>query len=212
MPRVRSDIILKNLIDDCVLETSKILNISVKKVVDVINEDVRFNFTAFTDGACKGNPGPGGWGIVYINKIKDQKIIWSNNGGKKVTTNSEMELTAIDQLFKFIPDGHDYVIYIDSKYVLNSMISGLEGEIKLKNGNPEFTGWISGWLKRGWKTTKGSVAHSNIWKSIIKNIKEHLIKNSTLKFKWIKSHQKIINDATYGNSLADKLANEGIIF
>ena len=144
-------------INQCIFQTSKKLKISPKEIIDIIvtqkmNRKIRLSFLAFTDGACKHNPGPGGWGITYMHRIKDVKIYWSDNGGKKHTTNSEMELTAMKKLLDFVPKGHDYLIHVDSHYVLHSIIKGNDGSVALKNNIPYFSGWMGNWIKNNWKT------------------------------------------------------------
>lgn len=202
-------------INQCIFQTSKKLKISPKEIIDIIvtqkmNRKIRLSFLAFTDGACKHNPGPGGWGITYMHRIKDVKIYWSDNGGKKHTTNSEMELTAMKKLLDFVPKGHDYLIHVDSHYVLHSIIKGNDGSVALKNNIPYFSGWMGNWIKNNWKTKAGERAYKKEWQDIIKNIDIHLKAGSTLNFKWVKSHQKGYTDDIIGNNYADELANQGI--
>ncbi len=137
------------------------------------------NIKIFTDGAAKGNPGPGGYGAVLL--LGDRVL--EVGEGKKLTTNNEMELKAVVVAFKNIPAGSKNIeVYIDSKYVV-------EGA----------TGWIFGWMKNGWKTkTGGDVSHKELWQELIELLK-------TIKVDWHKvpGHVGII-----GNERADTIASD----
>lgn len=133
----------------------------------------------FTDGAAKGNPGPGGFGAVLL--IGDKVLELGE--GKKLTTNNEMELRAVVEALKHVPSSIKEVeIYTDSKYVV-------EGA----------TGWTFGWIKNGWKTKAGGdVLHKEIWQELIDLLKK-------IKVDWHKvpGHVGII-----GNERADKIASD----
>ncbi|MCA9360490.1 ribonuclease HI [Candidatus Nomurabacteria bacterium] len=133
----------------------------------------------FTDGAAKGNPGPGGYGAVLL--LGDSVL--EVGEGKKLTTNNEMELRAVVEALKSIPMGEKEVeIYTDSKYVV-------EGA----------TGWIFGWMENGWKTkAKEDVSHKEIWQELIDLLK-------TVKVNWHKvpGHVGIV-----GNERADTIASD----
>ncbi len=136
----------------------------------------------YTDGACKGNPGPGGWGAVLIYNDTKKEIC----GGEKNTTNNRMELTSvIKALEKITNKSFPVKIYTDSKYVKN----GIES-------------WIHNWKKNGWKNaSKKPVKNADLWKKL-----DNLVNSfDNIQWEWVKGH----NNNT-GNELADKLANEGI--
>lgn len=135
--------------------------------------------TIFTDGAAKGNPGPGGYGAVLL--LGDRVL--EVGEGKKLTTNNEMELRAVVEALKNLPtDIKQVEIYTDSKYVV-------EGA----------TGWIFGWQKNGWKTKAGGdVSHRELWQELIELLKK-------VKIDWHKvpGHVGII-----GNERADTIASD----
>ncbi len=134
----------------------------------------------YTDGACRGNPGKGGWGVFIINGQKSKKIF----GGKIETTNNEMELTAAIKGLEFFNSPTDLDLYTDSKYVMDGI-----------------NDWIHNWKKNGWKTAnKKPVKRSNLWIELDKLNKFH-----DVKWYWIKGHSGDI-----GNDMADELANQGI--
>ena len=136
----------------------------------------------YTDGACSGNPGPGGWGALLIKEPHRKEI----NGGEKETTNNRMELrAAIEALntLKYAPS--DVVLYTDSNYV--------------KGG---ITGWIENWKKNGWKTAnKKPVKNADLWQDLDEVASQH-----NITWRWIKGHA-----GHPGNERADELAREGIL-
>ena len=134
----------------------------------------------YTDGACKGNPGPGGWGALldYEGQIKEIK------GFSKNTTNNIMELTAVIEALKQLNRSCNIIITTDSNYV--------------KNG---ITDWINKWKVNGWKTAnKKIVKNKELWIKLDNLVIEH-----TIKWKWIKGHS-----GHPENERADQLANEAI--
>ena len=111
----------------------------------------------YTDGACSGNPGPGGWSAILISGESKKEI----SGGKKNTTNNIMELTAILEGLKALKYECEVEIYSDSAYSVNAFNQG----------------WIYNWIKKGWKTADGSqVKNKEIWEEIYKLTKKHKVK------------------------------------
>lgn len=135
----------------------------------------------YTDGACSGNPGPGGWGAVLI-KGRHRKEI---NGGEAETTNNRMELkAAIEALSALKWQPSDVVLYTDSNYV--------------KNG---ITSWLQGWKKNGWKTAnKTAVKNADLWQQLDEVERQH-----NVTWRWVKGHA-----GHPENERADELAREGI--
>jgi ribonuclease HI len=179
----------------------------------------------YTDGACKGNPGKGGWGCYMITQPEARGIIvtWSKYGGKLHTTNNEMELCAIYNALLLAKEGVHITLYMDTKYGMNGLVKNSGDEITLGNSRSEFPtikslkksvggvavvykGWIGGWVRNGWKTSNGSpVKNKALWESIMRECERHLTKGSRIFLQWVKGHSGI-----EGNEMADKLANEGV--
>ena len=135
----------------------------------------------YTDGACSGNPGIGGWGSVIIMPGRETIHL---NGGSNDTTNNQMELTAAIESLKFFKESKHIIIFTDSKYVMN----GIES-------------WIINWKKNGWKTAnKKPVKNKNLWEILDKEIIKHKIE-----WKWVKGHAGNEN-----NEKADFLARRFI--
>ena len=134
----------------------------------------------YTDGACKGNPGPGGWG-VYIQSNVDEKELY---GGNPETTNNQMEMQAALEALKHLKDKDEVIeLYTDSNY--------------LRQG---ITEWIHKWKKNNWKTAaKKPVANRDLWIEI-----SDLNEKMTVEWNWVKGHA-----GDPGNERADELANIG---
>ena len=138
-------------------------------------------YTIYTDGACSGNPGPGGWGAVIFDQNKNQKNI---SGKEKSTTNNRMELLAAIMALKKITINSDVVIYTDSIYV--------------KKG---ITEWMARWKKNGWKNAnKKPVKNKDLWIKL-----DVLCEKNNVSWKWVKSHS-----TNKYNNLADELATRAI--
>ena len=132
--------------------------------------------TIYTDGACSGNPGKGGWGAIII--LSDEKKYLS--GFKALTTNNQMELTATIESLKSIVEPSNIKLYTDSQYV--------------KNG---ITSWILNWKKNGWKTAnKKPVANKDLWLELDKYVEYH-----SVNWFWVKGHS-----GDRYNEIADDLA------
>ena len=132
--------------------------------------------TIYTDGACSGNPGKGGWGAILI-YAKEEKYL---SGSNQLTTNNQMELTATIEALKAIAKPRNIALYTDSQYV--------------KNG---ITSWIFNWKKNGWKTAnKKPVANKDLWIELDKYVKIH-----SVNWFWVKGHS-----GDHYNEIADQLA------
>lgn len=133
-----------------------------------------------TDGACSGNPGPGGWGVI----IRDGDKIKEITGGEAATTNNRMELLAAISALESLPDGTPTELHTDSQYV--------------KDG---ITKWMNNWKKNGWRTAgKGQVKNVDLWKRLDEAAQRHKIS-----WHWVRGH--IGHDE---NERADELAREGM--
>ena len=134
----------------------------------------------YTDGACKGNPGPGGWG-AWLRWGDHQKELF---GGEPLTTNNRMELTAVIESLALLKRRTPVAIYTDSEYV--------------KNG---ITRWIHGWKQRSWRTADNKpVKNIELWQRLDSLVAEH-----TVAWHWVKGHS-----GDPGNDRADALANRGV--
>ena len=117
----------------------------------------------YTDGACSGNPGIGGWGVVILDNGEEIQL----NGGNHNTTNNKMELTAAIKALEYFEQSKDLIIYTDSKYVKD----GIES-------------WIINWKQNGWKTsTKKPVKNKEMWIAL-----DDLIKKHNINWKWVRGH------------------------
>jgi len=138
--------------------------------------------TIYTDGACSGNPGPGGWGALLQSGAREKEIY----GGEDLTTNNRMELMAAIKALEALRPGYSgpITLWTDSVYV--------------KDG---ITKWIIGWKKRGWKKAdKKPVVNMDLWKQL-----DALNNDKNVEWKWVKGHAGI-----EGNERADELARRGI--
>ena len=134
----------------------------------------------YTDGACKGNPGPGGWGAWLQSNGHEKELF----GGERGTTNNRMELTAVIEALASLKRSCDVVIYPDSEYVRKGM-----------------TEWIANWMRRGWKTADGKpVKNADLWQRL-----DALRKLHHVDWRWVKGHA-----GDPGNERADALANRGV--
>ena len=134
----------------------------------------------YTDGACRGNPGPGGWGAVLMWGDERKEMF----GGEATTTNNRMELSAAIFALESLKRSCELTLYTDSKYVMQGMQE-----------------WIKGWKAKNWQTAaKKPVKNVDLWKALDAQVARH-----TVEWVWVKGHS-----GNAGNELADQLANRGI--
>ena len=134
----------------------------------------------YADGACKGNPGPGGWGVLMRTAGKEREL----HGGEPATTNNRMELTAVIRALESLPRGRRVRLYTDSQYVQKGM-----------------TEWISSWKLRGWRTAdRKPVKNEDLWRQLDEAARHHKVE-----WHWVKGHA-----GHPGNERADALANKGV--
>ena len=134
----------------------------------------------YTDGACRGNPGVGGWG-ASIHYLDTSKELF---GGSHETTNNQMEMQAVIEGLKALKEPCNITLYTDSKYVMDGI-----------------TNWIHGWKQNDWKTAnKKPVKNKELWQEL-----DGLVSKHNIEWKWVKGHAGIP-----GNERADELANLGI--
>ncbi|MBT8443741.1 MAG: ribonuclease HI [Gammaproteobacteria bacterium] len=134
----------------------------------------------YTDGACRGNPGPGGWGVLLRSGEREREIC----GGEPLTTNNRMELTAAIRGFEALRRRCRVIVYTDSEYV--------------RRGIDE---WLANWKSRGWKTAaKKPVKNEDLWREL-----DELAARHEVDWRWVKGHA-----GNEGNERADALANLGL--
>jgi ribonuclease HI len=134
----------------------------------------------YTDGACKGNPGPGGWGALLRRGAVEKELF----GGERLTTNNRMELTAVIEALSALKQPCEVTLYTDSQYVRQGIMA-----------------WIHNWKKNGWKTSdRKPVKNADLWQTL-----DRLSANHKIAWHWVKGHGD-----NPGNLRADALANRGV--
>lgn len=134
----------------------------------------------FTDGACKGNPGPGGWGALLRYGAREKELF----GGERLTTNNRMELTAVIEALASLKRRCRVVLHTDSQYVQLGI-----------------TEWLPNWMRRGWKTAdRKPVKNADLWQRL-----HQLSAGHDVHWRWVRGHAGVD-----GNERADELANRGV--
>lgn len=136
----------------------------------------------YTDGSCKGNPGPGGWGVYLISGETEKEMF----GGEPQTTNNRMELTAVIEALRALKRPCEVRLHVDSQYVLKGI-----------------TEWLPLWKAKGWRTAgKQAVKNLDLWQAL-----DDLVSRAghRLQWHWVRGH-----DGNPGNERADELANRGV--
>ena len=145
----------------------------------------KHKLVAYTDGACSGNPGPGGWGVL-LQAFSDSKVVKERelSNGEKLTTNNKMELRAAIAALEILDRTSEITIITDSKYVMNGIQT-----------------WLAGWKKNNWKTaSKKPVKNEELWKRL-----DLLCEQHEVNWKWVKGHA-----GDMGNERVDKLARSAM--
>lgn len=147
---------------------------------DLTSPDTRPEIVVYTDGACSGNPGPGGWGAILISGPHRKEI----NGGEAATTNNRMELLAAISALEALKHPSKVELHTDSMYVRDGISK-----------------WIHGWKRNGWKTAdKKEVKNAELWKRLDAAVKRHVID-----WRWVRGHA-----GHPENERADQLARDGM--
>jgi ribonuclease HI len=134
----------------------------------------------YTDGACKGNPGPGGWGALLRSGTHERELY----GGDPATTNNRMELTAVIRALEALKRPSKVEVYTDSEYVMKGI-----------------TEWLAAWKRRGWKTAdRKPVKNADLWREL-----EELVHKHEVRWHWVRGHA-----GHPENERADALANRGV--
>jgi ribonuclease HI len=142
--------------------------------------DTKVSVHAYTDGACRGNPGPGGWGVLLRSAGASKELF----GGELQTTNNRMELTAAIVALESLLKPCEVELFTDSQYVLKGM-----------------TEWLPGWKARGWKTAdRKPVKNVDLWQRLEAALGAHKVR-----WVWVRGH-----NGDPGNEAADALANRGV--
>jgi ribonuclease HI len=135
----------------------------------------------YTDGACSGNPGPGGWGAVLLYKEHKKEIF----GGEPSTTNNRMEMKAVIEALKIVKKSAQIALYIDSQYVKDGM-----------------TKWIFSWKKNGWRNAnRKPIKNMDLWQELDAEVARH-----NIEWIWVKGHS-----GNHYNEIADQLARKGVV-
>lgn len=160
-----------------VVESISVIKYSEEILVESVVKSV--DIVIYADGASKGNPGRGGWGVFMTHS----EVVTELFGGATDVTNNQMELTAVIKALEVADKSLSVLIRTDSKYVIDGA-----------------TKWVHGWKKNGWKASKGEVKNKELWQEL----DSWLVRHKSVVFEWVKGHSGDI-----GNDRADALANMG---
>lgn len=138
------------------------------------------NVTVYCDGACSGNPGPGGWAAVLLFEQGAERVL---QGGERDTTNNRMELTAALQALRALSEPFAVTFITDSSYLMNGA-----------------TLWLPGWKKRNWKRKQGALANIDLWQALDREMQRHQVR-----WEWVRGHSGDRN-----NERADKAARNAV--
>lgn len=153
---------------------------SVKLPESGVDDSGELRVEIWTDGACKGNPGPGGWGALLRYGAREKELF----GGERLTTNNRMELTAVIEALASLKRRCRVVLHTDSQYVQLGI-----------------TEWLPNWMRRGWKTAdRKPVKNADLWQRL-----HQLSAGHDVHWRWVKGHAGVD-----GNERADELANRGV--
>ena len=119
----------------------------------------------YTDGACSGNPGPGGWAAILMHGAAKKEI----SGGEAETTNNRMELTAVLEALSALKEPCEVALYTDSRYIVDAVNEG----------------WLSSWQLKGWRRKGGEVKNPDLWERLVPLLREHRVT-----FNWVKGHSE----------------------
>jgi ribonuclease HI len=136
----------------------------------------------FTDGSCEGNPGPGGWGFVWV---EDDRVMAQERGVDPATTNNRMELTALIRALRALPEDAEIDVYSDSQLCVKTINE-----------------WAPGWEKRGWRRKSGPIANLELVKELYALAASH----PGVRLRWIRAH-----DGSRWNEYADALASSYLL-
>jgi len=152
----------------------------VKTNNNAVDIDLPAPVEIYADGACKGNPGPGGWGVLLRYGSREKSLY----GGEAATTNNRMELTAVIEALRALKRASRVAVYTDSQYVQKGI-----------------TEWLPNWKRRGWKTSAGTpVKNLDLWQVL-----DDLVSRHEVQWHWVRGHA-----GHAGNEEADRLANLGV--
>lgn len=147
---------------------------------NAVDIDLPAPVEVYADGACKGNPGPGGWGVLLRHGDRSKTLY----GGEAETTNNRMELTAVIEALRALKRTSRVAVYTDSQYVQKGI-----------------TEWLPNWKRRGWKTSAGTpVKNRDLWQTL-----DDLVSRHEVEWHWVRGHA-----GHAGNEEADRLANLGV--
>lgn len=167
------------------------------------------NITVYTDGSWHPKQSAGGWGVVVRYETDTGlPVEMRDYGGKKNATSSgEMEVTAVLEALRMLPNTCNVTLYSDNQYAMKSLVKDGDGNVLLILDRVRYTGWIRGWMRTGpvgkWRSSQGAVKNQHLWADILVEIDRLLRHGSSIYLKWIP------RGSMAGNVVADELASLG---